>query len=63
MRDLLELLLLGKILKDYNIDSEYQEFLDENYDVEKISTRYIELGKSFLKEYALDNTEKSEENL
>ena len=63
MKDLLELLLLEKILKDYNIDSEYQEFLDKNYDVKKISTRYIELGKSFLKKYALDNTENSEENL
>ena len=63
MRELLELLVLGIILKDYDNNSDYHEFLDQNYDIKKICYRYIELGESFLKEYALDNTEKSEENL
>ena len=60
---MLELLLLQEILYDYNVDEFYKEFLDDNYDVEKINSRYLELGKEFLNDYALNNTEKSEENL
>ena len=57
---MLELLLLREILYDYNVNKFYTEFLDDNYDVEKIDSRYLELGKEFLNDYALDNTEKSE---
>lgn len=60
---MLELLLLQEIFYVYNNDIEYNEFLSKHYDVEKINERYLELGKEFLNEYALNKTEKSEENL
>lgn len=60
---MLELLLLQEILYVYDVNEFYKEFLDDNYDVEKINSRYLELGKEFLNDYALNNTEKSEENL
>lgn len=43
--------------------SEFPNWLEENYDLEKLDNDYIPLLRKFLKEYALDNTEKSEENL
>lgn len=60
---MLELLLLCKVLEDYDKDDVYREFVRENYDSYKIQNRYTELGKEFLNEYALNKTEKSEENL
>jgi len=60
---MLELLLLCKVLKDYDKDDVYREFIKENYDSYKIQSRYTELGKEFLNEYALNKAEKSEENL
>lgn len=57
---MLELLLLQEIFYSFNNDTEYNEFLSKNYDIEKINSRYLELGKEFLNDYALDNTEKSE---
>jgi len=60
---MLELLILAKVLNDYNDDSIYADHLDKNYDMQKLGDRYYELGKEFLNEYALNKTEKSEENL
>ena len=57
---MLELLLLQEIFYVYNNDIEYNEFLSEHYNIEKINKRYLELGKEFLKQYALNKTEKSD---
>ena len=56
----LELLILKGILKDYDKHLTYKEYLDESYDVSKIVNRYVELGKEFLNDYALNKTEKSD---
>ena len=60
---MLELILWQEIFYTFNNDIEYKEFLTKYYDIEKINKRYLELGKEFLNEYALNKTEKSEENL
>jgi hypothetical protein len=60
---LLELIVLKDLLRDYTKDKEYANFLDEEYNVQKMENRFLELGKEFLNEYALNKTEKSEENL
>ena len=60
---LLELIVLKDLLRDYTKDEEYANFLDKNYDIQKMENRFLELGKEFLNEYALNKTEKSEENL
>jgi len=60
---LLELIVLKDVLRDYAKDKEYADFLDEEYDVQKIENRFLELGKEFLNEYALNKTEKSEKNI
>ena len=56
----LELLILKEILKDYREYSEYKLYLDEYFNVSKIRDRYIELGKEFINDYAIDKTEKSD---
>ena len=56
----LELLILKEILKDYRKHSEYELYLDENYNVSKMKNRCLELGKEFLNDYAIDKTEKSD---
>ena len=58
----LDILILKEILKDYAEDVTYADFLDTNYDVSKIQKRYLELGKEFLNDYALNKTEKSDES-
>ena len=55
---MLELLLLQEIFYVYNNDVEYNEFLSEHYNIEKINKRYLELGKEFLNEYAIDKTKR-----
>ena len=60
---LLELIVLKDVLRDYTKDKEYADFLDKEYNVQKMENRFLELGKEFLNEYALNKTEKSEENL
>ena len=57
---MLELILLQEIFCSYNTDVEYNEFLSKNYNIEKINDRYLELGREFLKTYALNKTEKSD---
>ena len=59
---LLELIVLKDLLRDYTKDKEYADFLDKEYNVQKIQNRFLELGKEFLNEYALNKTEKSEEH-
>ena len=60
---MLKLILLQEVFYSFNNDIEYNEFLSKNYNIEKMNSRYLELGKEFLNEYALNKTEKSEENL
>ena len=38
----------------------FADYLNDKYDTSKINKRYMELLDSFLKEYALNKTEKSE---
>ena len=60
---LLELIVLKDVLRDYAKDKKYADFLDEEYDVQKMENRFLELGKEFLNEYALNKAEKSEKNI
>ena len=60
MEELIELLILQTIFNSYSIDNEYADFLEKNYDINKMQERYLTLGKEFLKPYALNKTEKSE---
>ena len=60
---LLELIVLKDVLRDYAKDKEYADFLDKEYDVQKMEDRFLELGKEFLNEYALNKAEKSEKNI
>ena len=59
---LLELIVLKDLLRDYTKDKVYADFLDKEYNVQKMQNRFLELGKEFLNEYALNKTEKSEEH-
>lgn len=56
----LELLIFQEIFKSYSENSDYRTFLDKNYNVSKMTNRYLELGKEFLNDYAIDKTEKSD---
>ena len=60
---LLELIVLKDLLRDYAKDKEYANFLDTEYNVQKMENRFLELGKEFLNEYALNKTEKSEKDI
>ena len=57
---MLELMLLQEIFYSFNNDIEYNEFLSKNYNIEKINDRFLELGKEYLQQYALNKTEKSD---
>ena len=41
----------------------FYEHLKKHYDIDKFNERYMELLDEFMKPYALNNAEKSEENL
>ncbi len=41
----------------------FYDYLKEHYDIDKFNERYMELLDEFMKPYALNNAEKSEENL
>lgn len=43
--------------------SKFPKWIEENYDLNKLDNEYIPLLMEYLNDYALDNTEKSEENL
>lgn len=57
---MLELLILNLICASYWEDDGYADYLDKNYDIQKLGDRYDELGKEFLTPYALTKTEKSD---
>ena len=57
---MLELILLQGIFYSFNKDTEYNEFLSKHYNVEQINDRYLELGREYLQQYALDTSEKSD---
>ena len=57
---MLELLILKEVIEDYDKDFEYRNFLNNNFDFKKLNNRYLELGREFLTDYALNNTEKSD---
>lgn len=46
-----------------NNGGDFYNYMKEHYDLEKFNERYKELLDNFLSKYALNNTEKSEENL
>lgn len=54
---MLELLILKDILQGYDSNSEYKEFIDQNYNANKIEERYNELGLEFLEQYKKVNEE------
>lgn len=56
----LNLLILKELLSDYREYEEYRNFIDENYDISRIKSDYLDLGIEFLNKYAIDKTEKSE---
>ena len=45
-----------------NDDKIFFNYLKERYDLDKFNERYMELLDEFMKPYALNNTEKSEEH-
>ena len=57
---MLELSILRFIFTDYDKNEDYRYFLNKRYNIEKMQSRYDELGKEFLNDYALDKTEKSD---
>ena len=56
----LNLLILKELLSDYKEYEEYRNFIDENYDISRIKSDYLDLGIEFLNKYAINKTEKSE---
>ena len=44
-------------------DLKFSDYIKDNYNTKKFNNRYKELLDDFLNEYALNKTEKSEENL
>ena len=42
---------------------QFSDYIKEHYNIDKFNNRYIELLDDFFNEYALNKTEKSEENL
>ena len=56
----LNLLILKGILSDYEEYKNYRNFIDENYDISRIKSDYLNLGIEFLNKYAINKTEKSE---
>jgi len=45
------------------ISNELYSYISDNYDISAFNDRYRELLDKFLNDYALNKTEKSEENL
>ena len=43
-------------------EKRFYDYLKEHYDLDKFNERYMELLDKFMKPYALNNTEKSEEH-
>lgn len=41
----------------------FSDYIKKHYNIDKFNNKYMELLDNFLNEYALNKTEKSEENL
>jgi len=58
-----ELIILLLLETRFHDRDDYHEMFKKEYNCDKINDRFNELLDKFLNEYALNNTEKSEENL
>ena len=58
-----ELIILLLLETKFHDRDDYHEMFKKEYNCDKINERFNELLDKFLNEYALNNTEKSEENL
>ena len=58
-----ELIILLLLETRFHDREDYHEMFKKEYNCNKINERFNELLDKFLNEYALNNTEKSEENL
>ena len=58
---MLKLCILQLLKREFlEEDTEFTDFLKENYNLDKIDDDYIPLMMEFLTDYALNKTEKSE---
>ena len=57
-----ELIILLLLETKFHDREEYHEMFKKEYNCDKINDRFNELLDKFLNEYALNNTEKSEEH-
>ena len=62
-KDETEFLVLLLIENNCYNNIEFEDYIKKHYNVKKINKRYRELLDDFLNEYALNKTEKSEENI
>ena len=58
-----ELIILLLLETKFHDREEYHEMFKKEYNCDKINDRFNELLDEFLNKYALNNTEKSEQNL
>ena len=58
-----ELIILLLLETKFHDSEDYHEMFKKEYNCDKINNRFNELLDEFLNEYALNNTEKSEQNL
>lgn len=58
-----EFIIMLLIENNCNHNEEFYNYVKEHYNVNKFNERYKELLDEFLNKYALNKTEKSEENL
>lgn len=49
--EMLELIILRDILKDYDTKPTYRDFMNEKYHMSTLENRYAELGTKFLDKY------------
>lgn len=59
MNEFIVMLLLERLTDK---SDKFSNYIVERYDTESFNNRYIELLDEFLNQYALNNTEKSEEH-
>jgi hypothetical protein len=57
---MLELLILTKLEDLSNHNPNFDKWVEDNYNIEKINERYLTLMKEFLTPYAKSNAEKSD---
>ena len=49
--EMLELIILRSILKDYDTKPAYRDFMNKEYHISALENRYAELGKKYLDKY------------